>query len=238
MPRRAPVCARNPCATTQFGGRAGRAARREKAYDRGAGAGHGIALRALEKHTDGMQTTDTDDARILDPMRRWLERAVIGLNLCPFAKAVHAKGQLRWVVSAARSEEALLADLVAELEWLAAVPSDTIDTTLLVHPYVLQDFGDYARFLPRADAELAALGLSGTLQLASFHPRYVFRGAAPGDPANNSNRAPYPALHLLREASIDRAVAAFPAPARIYEANAATLARLGQPGWDALLGEE
>ena len=171
---------------------------------------------------------------MLAAMQRWLERAVIGLNLCPFAKAVHAQRRIRWVVSGAATEDALLAELANELQRLAATPPDEVDTTLLVHPQVLQDFDDYRRFLPRAEVELAALGLDGTLQIASFHPQYCFRGSQAGDVGNNSNRSPYPALHLLRESSIDRAVAAFPDAARIYEANIATLQALGSEGWDAL----
>lgn len=174
-----------------------------------------------------------DDEQVLAAMRRWLERAVIGLNLCPFAKAVHAKGQIRWVVSAARSEAALLEDLGREMASLAHA-GETIDTTLLVHPHVLRDFDDYARFLPRADVELAAAGWSGTLQIASFHPHYRFHGSAPDDAANNSNRAPYPTLHLLREASVERAAAAFPDAARIFESNIARLEALGAQGWQAL----
>jgi hypothetical protein len=189
---------------------------------------------AADARSGAMTKAGEADEAVLAAMRRWLERAVIGLNLCPFAKAVHARGQIRWVVSGATTEDALLAELAIELQRLAATPPDEIDTTLLVHPQVLQDFGDYSRFLPRAEVELAALGLGGTLQLASFHPQYCFRGNLADDVGNNSNRAPHPTLHLLRESSIDRAVAAFPDASRIYGANIAMLQALGTEGWEAL----
>ena len=174
------------------------------------------------------------DQAIIDATRRWLERAVIGLNLCPFAKAVHAKQQIRWVVSRATSENALLADLVRELQALAAADPQQVDTTLLIHPDVLQDFHAYNQFLGRADRAIAKQQLQGVLQIASFHPQYQFHDCEPDDVANCSNRSPYPLLHLLRESSIDRAVAAFPEAETIYDANIRTLQRLGQDGWDAL----
>lgn len=170
----------------------------------------------------------------LEQTRHWLEQAVIGLNLCPFAKAVHTRGQIRWVESSAGDVKALLADLVHELQLLAAADPEAIDTTMLVHPQVLTDFLDYNDFLELADAALEELGLDGELQIASFHPQYQFEGTAPEDVENFSNRSPYPTLHLLREASVDRAVAAFPDAETIYEKNIATLKALGIEGWAKL----
>ena len=176
----------------------------------------------------------SDDA-VVAATRTWLERAVIGLNLCPFAKAVLQKRQVRFVVSQATDEEGLLADLLHELQLLGAADAADIDTTLLVHPYVLQDFLDYNDFLDVADAAVEEAGLEGVLQVASFHPRYRFAdGEGDDDIADYSNRSPFPTLHLLREESVDRAVAAFPDAGRIYEANIATLRRLGHAGWAAL----
>ena len=175
----------------------------------------------------------TDDEAIART-RAWLEQAVIGLELCPFARAVHAKGRIRWVVSPARDPEALRADLRRELESLAATPIEAVETTLLLHPGVLTDFLDYNDFLDVADAEIADLGLEGVLQVASFHPDYVFAGSAPDDVENATNRAPVPLLHLLREDSIDRAVAVYPDPDAIVERNLATLRRLGVDGWRVL----
>ena len=169
--------------------------------------------------------------------RRWLERAVIGLNLCPFAKAVHVKQQVRLALSEATSAEALLADLRAELLHLHATDPGITDTTVLVHPNVLGDFLDYNDFLDVADALLVELGLDGELQIASFHPDYRFAGTAFDDPGNGTNRAPYPTLHLLREASIDRAVAAYPDPDVIVERNLETMERLGLDGLRQLLDE-
>ena len=179
-----------------------------------------------------------DDATVITDTRRWLERAVIGLNLCPFARSVVTKDQVRYVVSAARTPEALALQLQQELQWLAAADPEALDTTLLIHPQVLQDFGDYNDFLEVADAVLDELGLDGELQVASFHPDYTFADSQPdetgGDVADCSNRAPYPTLHLLRESSIDRAVQAFPDAGDIYERNIDTLRRLGWDGWRAL----
>ena len=167
--------------------------------------------------------------------RRWLERAVIGLNLCPFAKAVHAKRQIRYVLSPARTPEALLEQLADELRLLHAADPDAIDTTLLVHPQVLTDFQDFNDFLDAAEALVAELGLDGEIQVASFHPDYRFAGTGPDEIGNFTNRAPHPTLHLLREASIDRAVAAYPDPDVIVERNIATLERLGVDGWRRLM---
>lgn len=166
--------------------------------------------------------------------RRWLERAVIGLNLCPFAKAVAVRDQVRFVLSDATTPAALLAQLGEELLHLRDIPADVTDTTLLVHPQVLGDFLDYNDFLGEADALVESLGLDGELQVASFHPDYRFADAGPDDIGNFTNRAPHPTLHLLREASIDRAVAAYPDPDVIVERNLATLERLGIAGWRAL----
>ena len=167
--------------------------------------------------------------------RRWLERAVIGLNLCPFAKAVYVKQQVRFVLSEATTPDALLDELASELSLLARTDPEVVDTTLLVHPRVLADFLDYNDFLDRADATVAALGLEGEIQVASFHPQYRFAGTYADEMDNFTNRSPYPTLHLLREASIDRAVAAFPDPDVIVERNIATLEKLGREGWDRLM---
>lgn len=180
--------------------------------------------------------TDTVSGEdVIAATRRWLERAVIGLNLCPFAKAVYVKQQVRFVVSAAATPEELLEELAAELSLLSATAPDVTDTTLLIHPHVLTDFLDYNDFLDRADAAVSSLGLEGEIQVASFHPDYRFAGTAPDEMGNFTNRAPYPTLHLLREASIDRAVAAFPNPDVIVERNIATLEQLGVEGWRKLM---
>lgn len=172
---------------------------------------------------------------VIAETRAWVERAVIGLNLCPFAKAPQVKGQVRYVASEARDAEALLADLVDELNRLAETPADRIETTLLVHPRVLNDFLDFLDFLDLAENAVVELELDGVIQIASFHPHYRFAGSADDDLANATNQSPYPTLHLLREESIDRAVAAFPHAEVIFEANIATLHGLGSEGWAALL---
>lgn len=169
--------------------------------------------------------------------RRWVERAVIGLNLCPFAKAVYVKHQVRFVLSDATTPEALLEQLAEELVLLRDADPEQIDTTLIVHPDVLADFLDYNDFLDNADAAVEALDLQGVIQVASFHPDYQFAGTAPDDIGNYTNRSPHPTLHLLREASIDRAVEAFPDPDAIIERNLRTLDALGHAGWNKLFAD-
>ncbi|TYT26119.1 DUF1415 domain-containing protein [Luteimonas viscosa] len=178
-----------------------------------------------------------DAAAVEHDIRRWLERAVIGLNLCPFAKAVYARQQVRIVVSDASTPRALLEQLGEEMALLRDTPAERVDTTLLVHPQVLDDFLDFNDFLDDADALVEAMALDGVLQVASFHPDYRFAGCAPDDADNLTNRAPWPILHLLREDSVDRAVAAYPEPDAIIERNIATVRTLGFDGWRELLEE-
>lgn len=181
-----------------------------------------------------MFMNETHDAALV-ATQRWLERAVIGLNLCPFAKAVYVKQQVRFVLSVATTPEALLEELGNELVLLRDTPAEDIDTTLLIHPQVLGEFLDYNDFLDDADALIEALDLDGEIQVASFHPQYQFAGTEPDDIENCSNRSPFPMLHLLREDSVARAVEAFPDPDAIVERNLETLRRLGRDGWEKLL---
>ena len=171
---------------------------------------------------------------VLAQTRAWVERAVIGLNLCPFAKGPQVRGLVRYVVSQATDNAELQAALREELTYLANTSPAQVETTLLIHPQVLGDFLDYNDFLALADDTIADLNLTGVLQVASFHPDYQFAGTASHDITNATNRAPWPTLHLLREASIEHALAAFPDPESIYTNNLATLERLGPAGWAAL----
>lgn len=171
---------------------------------------------------------------VLQDTVRWLERVVIDLNLCPFAKGVHTKGQIHYFVSAATDAEALAQDLARELKALAASPPEQRDTTLLMAPGCLHDFLDFNDFMSVADGLLESLDLGGTLQIASFHPQFQFAGTAEDDVTNCTNRSPYPTLHLIREASIDRAVAVFPEAETIFERNIEVLEGLGLAGWKAL----
>lgn len=178
-----------------------------------------------------------DDA-VVAATQRWLTRAVIGLNLCPFAKAVHAKGQIRYLVSDARDIESALTELEAELKRLVETDSAQIDTTLLILPHAFGEFLEFNDCVFFAERLVGQLGMQGVLQIASFHPDYRFEGSEPDDIENYTNRAPYPILHLLREASITRAVDAFPDAADIYERNIETMRRLGHTRWDRLMGEK
>ena len=175
-----------------------------------------------------------DNKTVVADTQAWLERAVIGLNLCPFAKSVHVKGQVHYAVSRATAEETLLADLVRELKAMVALDDKVRDTTLLIVPEYLQDFLDFNDFLDLADRALVDLELDGVLQIASLHPQYQFAATAKDDITNCTNRSPYPTLHLLREDSIDRAIDAFPNPESIFQTNMQTLQALGAAGWQAL----
>lgn len=181
--------------------------------------------------------TDAADAQVVEAVRHWLSRAVIGLNLCPFAKSVYVKDQVRYVVSPATRAEDLLEALEDELRALADADPAQTDTTLLIVPHALADFLAYNDFLYFAERLLRSLRLAGTLQIASFHPDYQFEGTEADDIENYTNRAPYPILHLLREDSIARAAEAFPDAADIYERNQATMRRLGIDGYRRWMSE-
>ena len=175
-----------------------------------------------------------DHQRIVSDVESWLETAVIGLNLCPFAKAVHVKGQIHYATYLSAEHDDLLDALLAEARQLVALDAAERDTTLLIAPNALADFLDFNDFTARAERRLAKAGFDGVLQLASFHPQFQFGGTEPDDIGNATTRAPYPTLHLLREESIDRAVEAFPEAEVIFERNIETLEALGPAGWAAL----
>lgn len=174
------------------------------------------------------------DEEVLAKTKHWLEAAVIGLNLCPFAKAVYVKNQVRLVISKARHADDLLEELDRELDLLVATPASEIDTTLLIHPTLFEDFLDFNDFLEVAEGVVDEHGLEGVVQLASFHPQFQFDGTELDDISNYTNRAPFAILHLLRETSVERAVEAFPQADAIFETNIATLEKLGLSGWKAL----
>jgi len=173
-------------------------------------------------------------AEIVNQTKIWLERAVIGLNLCPFAKSVFVKKQVRYAVTGASTPDDLLAELEHELALLTDTDPAKLDTTLLIHPQAMTDFLDFHFFLGEVEALIRNLGFEGIYQIASLHPQYEFVGSEPDDIANFTNRSPYPTLHLLRESSIDRAVAAFPEAETIFERNIETMDRLGHEGWKKL----
>jgi len=178
--------------------------------------------------------TRPDDEEVIARTRRWLEKAVIGLNLCPFARAVYLRDRVRLVVSHARHIDDLLDQLDRELRLLVDTPADQIETTLIVHPTLFPDFLDFNDFMALAEAAPADQGLEGVIQLASFHPQYQFEGTEPDDVSNCTNRSPFPTLHLLREDSVEKAVATLEDPDVIFEENIRTLQRMGPEGWRAL----
>lgn len=178
-----------------------------------------------------------DEAQVIARTRRWLERAVIGLNLCPFARAPYLQRRVRFRVSHAICAHALIADLEVELSALHAVPAAQCETTLLIHPWVFSEFLAFNDFLDAAEGCLDRLDLVGEVQIASFHPNYLFADSEPDAIENHTNRSPFPILHLLRESSIERAVDAMENPDTIFLRNQATLKRLGRSGWEGLWNE-
>ncbi len=176
----------------------------------------------------------SDSDAVVDRTRAWVTQAVIGLDLCPFARAAQVRGQVRYVVTQATDADGLLQALEEELHRLAATDPGAVETTLLIHPHAMNDFLDYNDFLEAADAAVEALGYSGVLQVASFHPDYQFDGTEPDDVTNATNRSPYPTLHLLRESSVQRAVATFGDTDEIYRKNIRTLQALGPDGWSRI----
>jgi len=179
-------------------------------------------------------TATATGEEIIASTQTWLERAVIGLNLCPFAKSVFVKKQVRYALTAASTPDELLAELEHELTLMVETDPAKLDTTLLIHPLAMTEFLDFHFFLGEVDALIRNLGFEGVFQIASLHPQYEFAGSEPDDIANYTNRSPYPTLHLLRESSIDRAVAAFPDAEAIFERNIETMERLGHEGWKKL----
>ena len=181
-----------------------------------------------------LETGSGKDAIVIADTERWLRRAVIGLNLCPFAKAVDVKGQIHYAVSRSMGFKDLLDDLDKELKDLAALAANDRDTTLFIASDGLADFLEFNDFLAQANRLLVKKGYEGVFQIASLHPLYEFADAEPDDMANFTNRAPYPTLHILREQSIDRAVKAFPHAEAIFQANIDTMQGISLAGWDAL----
>ena len=178
--------------------------------------------------------TTPDSATVADYTRQWLEKAVIGLNLCPFAKAPHVKNLVRISISQARHLDGFLEDLDRELQLLGDTPADELETTLLVHPTLFPDFDTFNQMLDIADAAVVDNGLEGIVQIAPFHPDFQFEGTDSDDIGNYTNRSPYPTLHLIREDSIAKAAQAFPDASAIFERNIALLEKMGHEGWDKL----
>ena len=191
---------------------------------------------AFESNREPHPPLDSD-VEIIADTRRWLEKAVIGLGFCPFAAHAHLRNQIRYRVSTRQSTGGLLQDLAEELHSLQAADPQLCETSLLIHPQVLADFTDYNEFLNEADATIREMDLEGELQIASFHPLYRYAGNATDDIENYSNRSPYPMLHLLREASVTRAIRTFQGVDAITDRNKATLRRLGREGWQRLWRE-
>ena len=174
----------------------------------------------------------SDAERIaIEDTQKWLMEAVIGLNLCPFAKAVVVKDRVRYRVCLSSVSQDVLQMLADELQFLVSADASVVETTLLIAPYALSDFLDFNEFLGECNTLLESQGLEGELQVADFHPDYQFAGEAPDAMGHFTNRAPYPTLHLLRESSLDEAVAVYPDAALIFERNIASLEALGVQGW-------
>lgn len=170
----------------------------------------------------------------LQATTEWLEKAVIGLNLCPFAKAPHNKGQIRIHVSFAKHLDAFLEDVDTEIRRLFDTPAETLETTLLVCATLFDDFLIFNDMLDAAEQAIDDNGATGIVQIAPFHPQFQFDGTDVDDIGNYTNRSPYPTLHFIREDSIEKAAQAFPDPAVIFERNIETLQKMGREGWEEL----
>jgi uncharacterized protein len=175
-----------------------------------------------------------DHAKVIAQSQHWLEKAVLGLDLCPFARKPYAEGRVRFVVSEAKNMDALLDDLERELQFIHETDEASCETTLLIHPLMFGDFEAYNDFLDVADGVIVELGYESELQIASFHPQYQFADTQPDDIENYTNRSPYPTLHILRESSVEQAIEAFEDTEKIYQTNIETLKRLGHEGWAKL----
>ena len=174
-----------------------------------------------------------EDDKIVASVRQWVESFIVGMNLCPFAKRELVKSRVRFAVTEAATDDQLMTALQAELELLDR--DSSVETTLLIHPKVLQDFDDYNQFLNFADRFLAQLRLGGVYQIASFHPDYQFGGTDLNDAENYTNRSPYPMLHLIREESLERVITDYPDVDQIPERNIELMNRLGQDKLQALM---
>ena len=179
-------------------------------------------------------TAHLDIDIVSEHTKQWLEKAVIGLNLCPFAKAPHVKNLVRIVVSEARHLDGFLEDLDRELQLLGNTPASELETTLLVHPTLFPDFETFNQMLEIADNAVVENELEGIVQIAPFHPDFQFEGTEADDISNYTNRSPYPTLHLIREDSITKAAEAFPDASAIFDRNIALLEKMGHEGWDKL----
>jgi hypothetical protein len=184
----------------------------------------------------GMSSSQISEAEriAIEDTQRWLMQAVVGLNLCPFAKAVVTKNLVRYRVCLSTEPADVLNILREELQHLSSADETLLDTTLLIAPNLLPDFFSFNAFLSDCDDVLLDMNLEGVLQIADFHPHYTFAGEDPQGMSHFTNRTPYPTLHLLRESSIDKAVTAYPDAALIYERNMALLEKMGREGWAAL----
>lgn len=178
-----------------------------------------------------------DIETIIARTRCWIERVVVELNVCPFARKPYEGGKVRYAVSAAERPEDLLDEVQRELELLRATDAGEIETTVLIHPYVLNDFLDYNDFLAIVDALIEGGGYEGEFQVASLHPDYQFAGTEADDAENYTNRSPYPILHLLREAELTRAIAGYARPDKIPERNIRTLEKIGAARMREILDE-
>jgi hypothetical protein len=182
-------------------------------------------------------STKTKNEEAIAKTVLWIERVVIGLNLCPFAKAIHAKNQIRYEVSNACESRTLLADLKRELSLLVETAPNQIESTFLILSDGLSEFTQYNHFLDLCTLLLEEMQLDGVIQIASFHPHYQFENTNHDDVTNYTNRSPFPMLHLLREESVTRAIEAFPDSNNIYDRNIATMRSIGKTKMDAFLVE-
>ncbi len=172
---------------------------------------------------------------VIQQSKAWLEQVVLAYELCPFARKPYDLEQIRLIATPSRSLSELLQLVAEECQLLVTTPSDEIETSLIILESALVDFRDYWSFVGEVENQIYTTGLEGILQVASFHPNYLFGGSTAKDPANFTNRSPFPMLHLLREDSLSAALAHHKAPEQIPERNIALMREKGIQHWQQLL---
>jgi hypothetical protein len=171
--------------------------------------------------------TTERDKQIIAETRQWVQDIVIRHNLCPFAHKPFRNDVIRYSLSHASSDDALVNDLINELLLLRDADVSQAETTLLITPHCLNDFSRYNQFLDVADMLISQFGLEGTIQVASFHPDYQFADLDYDDVRNYTNRSLYPMFHLILEASIERARISHPDVESIPKINMTLLQQIG-----------
>ncbi|MEL0636361.1 DUF1415 domain-containing protein [Marinomonas sp. TI.3.20] len=164
---------------------------------------------------------------------KWVNDFIVGLNICPFAKREMERESVRFVVVRSKKSQVALEELMSEVHWLDEHPET--ETTIIVFPTLFSDFYRYLDFVDLAENIMFEQECEGVYQLATFHPNYCFSGAEPEDVSNYTNRSPYPMLHLLREASVEKAIEFYGDTDAIPERNIDVMEEMGKESLEKIL---